>query len=345
MTRRQTAIAEPLVVDEITLEGQQIRVQSIDLPLSKVKLDPNNPRYANTVAIEPTKNEQKLQTRLEDLLWEDDDVRGLYRQVLANKGLIERIIVRHDGTVAEGNCRTVVYRKLHENYPKDRTWAVIPARILPEDIGDKHVAILLGEMHITGKNNWSAFEKAGHVYRLHKDFALNQEEIAQRLRMSKSKVNQLIRAFDVMKNQYLARFPGPGAVHKFSYFEELFKKPELRDWAQSAAIDQFVDWVGEGKLGQGTNVRDLPEILGNKRSLKALTSDGYAAAMKILEDENPAITSPLFKRMVEMTEAIKKVQLDEIQLVKRSKNDSARRIVRDLREELERFVDFCGLSE
>ena len=50
-----------------------------------------------------------LQKKLEALLWEDADVRDLYRQVLINKGLVERIIVRQDGKVVEGNCRTVVY--------------------------------------------------------------------------------------------------------------------------------------------------------------------------------------------------------------------------------------------
>ena len=67
--------------------------------------------------------------------------------------------------------------------------------------------------------------------------------------------------------------------------------------------------------------------------------------MKVLEEENPAITSPLFRRMVEMTEAIKRVQLDEIQVVRRSRNDTTRRIVRELRAELDRFAEFCGLTD
>src|SRR6185312_12562105 len=132
--------------------------------------------------------------------------------------------------------------------------------------------------------------------------------------MSKSKVNQLVRSFDVMKNKYLVKYPGPGAVRKFSYFEELFKKPELRDWAlgDDAAVDQFVAWVGDNKLAQGMHVRDLPDILRDGRAVQALSDDGHAAAMKVLEEENPALTSVLFRRMVEMAEAIKKVQLDEI---------------------------------
>jgi len=148
---RAAISAVPLVVDEITLDGKRVQVQSVDLPLDQVTLDPRNPRIANTVSISISEEGAALQRRLEALLWEDGDVRDLYRQVLINKGLVERIIVRQDGKVVEGNCRTVVYRKLREKQPNERRWKNIPARLLPPDIGDRDVAILLGEMHVAGK--------------------------------------------------------------------------------------------------------------------------------------------------------------------------------------------------
>ena len=50
-SRSNRATAQPtIVVDEITLDGRQIRVQNVELPLQEVKLDPRNPRIANTVA-------------------------------------------------------------------------------------------------------------------------------------------------------------------------------------------------------------------------------------------------------------------------------------------------------
>src|SRR5262245_4074910 len=125
------AVASPVVVDEITLDSKRVQVQSVDLPLDRVKLDPQNPRIANTVALSLTEQGDALQRKLEALLWEDGDVRDLYRQVQINKGLVERIIVRQDGTVVEGNCRTVVYRKLREKQPTEMEWRNIPARMLP----------------------------------------------------------------------------------------------------------------------------------------------------------------------------------------------------------------------
>jgi hypothetical protein len=169
----------PELIDEITLDKRRVIVRCVDLPLSEVKLDRSNPRVANTVAISPMSNEDDVQRQLTDLLWEDADVRSLYQSVQANHGLIERIIVRHDGVVAEGNCRTVVCNKLAGNFPLDPVWRRIPARVLPSDITDRQVAILLGELHVGGKNKWSAFEKAGHMYSLYNTFGLTQDEIAK----------------------------------------------------------------------------------------------------------------------------------------------------------------------
>ncbi len=338
--------ATPLVVDEITLDGKRVQVRSVDLPLDGVTLDPNNPRIANTVSVSISEKGEALQTKLEALLWEDSDVRDLYRQVLVNQGLVERIIVRQDGRVVEGNCRTVVYRKLHERQPSEQRWRTIPARLLPVDIGDREVAILLGEMHVAGKNTWTPFEKAGHVYRMHTDFALVQDEIAVRLRMSKSKVNQLIRAFDMMKNKYLPKYPGPASSRKFSYFEELFKKPPLRDWLLSTpgAEDLFIQWIGTGKLEQGIQVRELPAILEDDEALNALTTEGFTVAQRVLADDNPVITSKLFRRMVEMTEALRKAQLDDVQRVRKSRTSKARKIVADLSDSLKHFVELCSIE-
>lgn len=333
-------------VDEITLEGRKVRVWNRDLLLEDVNLDASNPRIANTVALTRTEDVATLQRELEAILWDDSNVRELYRQVLINKGLFERIIVRPDGRVVEGNCRTVVYRKLRQNQPREALWRRIPCRVLPEDIGERDVAILLGEMHVAGKNTWSAFEKAGHIYRMHKDFALTQDEIAHRLRMSKSNVNQFIRAFETMKDKFLRRYPSPSNVYKFSYFVELYKNRALRDWLErdADAEDHFVEWVGTGKLAKGIHVRELVRILSNADAQQAMTEEGFTAAKRVLEEDDPAVTSRLFRRMKEMTEELEQARLDDLQRVRKGKNAAAKRIVLDMDRALSHFIELCGLD-
>lgn len=348
MTKKATSAlsAAPREIDEITLEGRKVRVWNVDLPLDEVQLDAANPRIANSVSLSSTNSGPALQTELERILWEDSDVRDLYRQVLINKGLIERIIVRQDGRVIEGNCRTVVYRRLRKAQPSENLWKSIPSRVLPDDIAEREVAILLGEMHVAGKNTWSAFEKAGHIYRMHRDFSLAQDEIAHRLRMSKSKVNQLIRAFETMKQKFLRKYPASANIRKFSYFEEFYRSPELRRWIDQdpSGEDCFVDWVGTGKLPQGIHVRELVAIVANPDALQAMQDSGFLEAKRVLEEDDPAITSKLFKQMREMTEELEQARIDDIGRVRRGKNVAAKRIVLDLQRALTHFVELCGIE-
>lgn len=331
-------------VDELVLAGTRVQVRALDLPIKKIKLDPTNPRLANTVALSHLTEGPTMQRYLEDTLWGDPDVRQLYQSVRENKGLVERIIVRSNGVVAEGNCRTVVYRKLHETFPKDPTWMNIPARVLPDNISQKQIDILLGELHVGGKNEWIPFEKAGHIHALFAKHGLTQDEIAKLLHTSKTAVNHNIRAFGAMKEWYLPKYPGPGAVRKFSHFLELFKKPTLRDWATNdpTALDHFVQWVGTEKIGKGASVRHLDAIIQNPAAMKAFDKGGMVAAQPILMRDSPELSSALFKLMVDMTRAIEAARLDDIARVRGEKAGGARVIVQDLKEALDKFMDLCG---
>jgi len=331
------------LVDEITLADRRVIVRCIDLPLATVKLDPRNPRLANTVRAQNFGGGAKLQKELADFLWSDPDVHSLYQQVRQNHGLIERIIVRADGVVAEGNCRTVVYNKLSVSFPNDPVWKRIPARVLPADVSEKQIAILLGALHVGGKNKWSAFEKAGHILSLADTHGLTQDEIAKQLKTSKTAVNHSIRAFSAMRDLYLPRYGGIGAVHKFSHFLELYKQPVLREWLANdeSALSEFVDWVGTDKLPKGSDVRELGEIVKSQPALVAFRKRGFEGAREVLELDQPELTSELFRQMLEMTDSLNAARLPDIQRVRKDTVGSAKRIVRNLKTSLDRFIDLC----
>ena len=60
-------------------------------------------------------------------------------------------IIRPDGTVVEGNCRTVALRELLKRHPANGHWRKARVRVLP-DVSDKEQeAILLGDLHVAGK--------------------------------------------------------------------------------------------------------------------------------------------------------------------------------------------------
>ncbi len=339
--------SDEMLFDRITIEGKSIDLKGANIPIQKVRLDPQNPRLVNTLFGSPQPTSEKdLQSFLAETLWADPNIRDLFRQVQANRGLTERILVTEDNVVIEGNCRTVVYRKLREQDPSEMAWTKIPAWVLPPAIKKREIAILQGEMHVAGKITWASFEKAGHVFRLHNEHLMTQDEIASRLRMSKSKVNQLIRAFETMHVKYLRRYPGAAGVHKFSYFEEFFKNPLLRTAASRdpGLVDRFVDWVGTGKILEGRHVRELPEIIANEQAQKALDRAGYLAALRVLEENNPALTSTLYRALQRATIELRDAGTPDLQEI-RNGNQAAIRIVEDLNAALNRFRTIAGLEE
>jgi len=194
------------------------------------------------VSISISEQGEALQRKLEALLWEDDDVRDLYRQVLINQASLNESSFGRTGKWWRETAALLCignFRKSNQESCAGKD----SSEILPGDIPDRDVAILLGEMHVAGKNTWTPFEKAGHVYRMHNDFALVQDEIALRLRMSKSKINQLIRAFDLMKNKYCHSIRGR-EQSQVQLFRGTFQEASAPRWINSTpgADDLFVEW-------------------------------------------------------------------------------------------------------
>ena len=108
--------------------------------------------------------------QLRDVILRLNEVKQLKKDIKTNGGLRERIIVKEVGpgeyVVVEGNVRYTLYGALHQEDPDDPCWQTIPARILPKDITDKEIAILLSDFHVAGKIEWHAHEKAGQVHHL-----------------------------------------------------------------------------------------------------------------------------------------------------------------------------------
>ena len=118
----------------------------------------------------------------------------------------------------------------------------------------------------------------------------------------------------------------------------------MREWVSSTpgAEDLFVDWVGKGKLDQGVQVRDLPSFSMMRTPSRLSPRKDSPRPSAYLQRTILAITSKLFRRMVEMTEALRKAQLDDIQRVRKSGNSKAKRIVDDLSDSLMHFLELCG---
>jgi hypothetical protein len=295
----------------IRLGNQDFALERKLVEVDWVKLDPHNQRLSFKLR---TQGIFATDEQLHKLLWKQDSVKDLYSSVLNNGGLIEDPIVRRDGVVVEGNCRTVVMRELHKELPEDKRFAKLYVRVLPQDVTEEQLMMLLGELHVAGKIRWGAYEEAEYVWKMHNVYNKTYDYLASHLRWSRTKLAQKITAYEETKN-YLESTGDPQGATRFSFFEEFMKKKELRDRYNKEAgfIKEFGQWIHGGLLKEALAVRQLPEILANPEATAKFKKGNMMAAKQILFAANPALVSGLYAVVDDATEQLRNIPLSELE--------------------------------
>jgi hypothetical protein len=298
----------------VTLGNQDFTLQREVWPLDRIKLDPSNPRLQFTLRKTGMAASDK---DLHRLIWDLDPVKGLYQSVYQNGGLIEDLVVKADGRVVEGNCRTVVLRELHKKYAQDTRWQQVYVRVLPDSVTDEQLMLLLGELHIAGKIEWRAIDQAEYVWRMHKIYGRTYDFLTSHLRWSRSRLSQKIAAYEETK-AYAARTNDPKAISRFSHFEEFMGEKPLRERreADPTFMTQFGDWVAAGKFPDAKDVRALPKILDNTEALATLEKENFQKARAVLFAENPALSSNLYSIVDRASEQLETIALSELTALK-----------------------------
>src|SRR6266446_248878 len=213
--------------DFIVVQGRQIPYSRTMIGVEQLELDPKNPRIQFLVG---QKAGMVNETELDELLWAKDAVKALAQSIYQNGGVYEPLIVQKNGQrmrVREGNSRTVASRHLGTQYPNDSRFMTVPAMVFDVNLTEEDLAVLLADMHVAGKIRWDAYEQAKHVHDLFNVYGKTYDWLSNHLRLSKSKINELLSAYGATK-EFLSAHPAPENVRKFSLFHELMRKKELR---------------------------------------------------------------------------------------------------------------------
>src|SRR5687768_7222872 len=114
----------------IRLGNRDFRLERVKVPIDFLRLDPSNQRISYVLQ---KRGGTSSDSDLHSVLWEMDPVKQLYTSILQNGGLISDPIVKSDGLVVEGNCRTVCLRQLKARYPEDPRWHDLYVQMLQDD--------------------------------------------------------------------------------------------------------------------------------------------------------------------------------------------------------------------
>jgi hypothetical protein len=296
----------------ITIEGQEIEVQSALLSIDEIKLDPENPRIKR--ALKPPVTQDSIRK----FLLEQPGVPDLQKQIRDNQGLIERILVNQEYLVVEGNCRAAIYRRLRDAPQSDARWQKIPTLVLPPGITDEQIAVVRAIFHVQpNKIRWGAYEQQEHLYDMATKLKMDIPRIARLLGLPEQKVQRLIEAYEAMTTYYVPSTDSSDGRRVWSYFNELYKNPGLKDFRASPKnVKLFSRLVKDKKIPRGADVRQLPNIVNDSKAFQKLQATGFKPALTLAGRTQPSQVYALFRQIRKTRlalENIKQAQLEDIQ--------------------------------
>jgi hypothetical protein len=327
------------------IQGKQVPYTIARIPNDQLELDPRNPRVQYLVG---QMAGNVTPARLDEMIWAKDQVKALAQSIYQNGGIREAIIVEPKGKnkylVREGNSRTVCNRHLSEQHPGDERFAFVPAQVFEQHMSEEDIAVVLADLHVAGKIRWDAYEQAKHIHDLFHVYGKPYDWLSDHLRISKSKISEHLAAYKATTD-YLQVHPAPVNIKKFSLFQELMKKKELRErYNDSAEFRQQVyGWLEKDRISDAKQMRSLPDILENTDATKALNSHGFDEAAKVLITNDPSRGSDLFHAVKTATAALNAAPASDIQDLK-SGNAQKLIMLRNLKRSLEDISTLAGIT-
>lgn len=343
----------PSSTETVTIFGNGVPIRHERRSIDTLRLNPDNPRLRHELLL----GGQKLRSanpltepEIEQLLWDQDRTKKLYWSVLRSGGIQNSLWIRDSGSTEEGNRRVVVGRRIKANLlagklkGQEATFAQtiidnIPVNVLPDNVTDKEIDVLLAREHIAGKYPWDAVDQAEHLYRMNNEDGMSHDEIALIVERSRPWVIQKITAFEWTR-EYLTN-NAKGDKLDYSFFEELYKvKASLRknatfDTNDSRDMQYFQSLIRDNKITAAIQVRDLPDILADSDAKTTLENNGYQAAWIYVQTRNPAVSSPTFQAISDATAALQRIPLNEYQSIP---SDAAKKkLVQQLYGELDKL--------
>ncbi len=328
-------------------------LKPVALELTQLLLDPNNPRFSELgEQLNPIPEgrfaDEKVQVntfeKMRDPIFDVAELRDTIKTI----GFLpmDRIVVREwKGAAADGIARFVVIEgnrrvsalkwlvNLHDigketfEINKLKNFNTLECLLLNDALAPSSASLILpGLRHVSGIKEWGAYQKAKAVHALRKS-GLSSQEAAQSLGLSTRAANAAYRCFLALEQMKSDEEFGEFAEPKmYSYFEEVFRRANLREWLEwndeneqfgnSGNLREFYSWMtpqGDEdktlKLPDSKSVRDLSEILSDENALNILRSPegNLTRAFARYEVDHPA---DWFPKIVSASGAIKSLTPD-----------------------------------
>ena len=285
--------------------------------------------------------DEEQQEVIFDNLIREASVKKLMPEVRRHGGLIEPILIRHDTMeVIEGNSRLAVYRLLlKEDAPGE--WNHIPCDIV-SSLTEEQQAAFLNQIHVKGKSQWSAYEKANFAY-VRKEKGCTLSQIANLFGESEPTIRTRIKAIETMKGN------NDGQRSHFSYYDVLVRHPEISKnlYAKPALRDRLLKII----LDLGSDDEDtaftaqelrgkLPVVLNKPKILKKF----IAGTVDLDNAYQSAKINRVEERVRQARNLLQDVSKQDVVQLDSNNRNALKQTVKKLSREVDRIEGMLGLG-
>lgn len=256
---------------KLKILGEDVDVKDDYIDINECRFLKDNPRVYTVTHGEPgfdNKHEEQQQEIIYEKLLEEPSVSNLIPEIKRHGGLMESILIRLDTMeVIEGNSRLAVYRKLYKDTGSG-DWEFIPCDTV-SSLTDKQQATFLNQIHVKGKTNWSAYEKANFAY-VRRSRGWSFQDISKLFGESDGTIRRRVKAIEMMKENDDQNY------QNFSYYEVLYNNKDIQN--EMEKIDGYEDLLLDIKRGAENGEPDcfsaqdlrnkLPVVLKKTKILK-----------------------------------------------------------------------------
>ena len=256
-------------MSKITIGKKEFEVEERIINQDKLLFYEENPRI---YSILQSNDEPTTQEGIEKILSGMDHVKQLRTSIEQNGGLIDPLIVierDNNYIVLEGNSRLAAYRILSQ---KDvYKWKDVRCCVLPSTISDDDIFTLLGQYHLIGRKDWSAFEQAAYLFRKKESSGLETDILAKSLGLTKGTVEQYLRVYGFMHCNNDLR------PDRWSHYDEYLKSQGIKKYRDTSPEidDTIVCQIKADKIKRAVDIRDVlaPIAKSNDKTAKRLMKD------------------------------------------------------------------------
>jgi hypothetical protein len=319
---------------KLNIAGTLVEVTHENVPLTSLRLDPENPRIRLRMAMAgPT--QASTPDELLQLMRAQSGFDALQKQVRQQGGIGDPLMVRHDGRIVEGNTRFTVLSVLSQTKVPGaaKKWGTgVPVARLPPDIPEKVIQLQMAGYHIAGKSKWRPAAQAAHIYMMLEHSNATMDEVLAATGMTEKQVQQHLAAYKFLLDEVIPELGRASAAEKqeileskFSHALEFIKGVRLKPYREDNVVRKNVAKMIAKDEITGAEVRDLHKVLKQPDARKALEKDGYDAAKEVLRKVDPIGDSKLLRSVEKLTEELE--DLDRSNLMLFSSSVEARELL------------------